>query len=324
MEDAATRPAADLNRPLLEDALAGLSAAPKTLSPKWLYDVNGSALFEQITGLPEYYPTRAEASILRDRAATLVGFVPPGGALVELGSGASVKTQLLLDAGRHFGAYVPIDISAEFLASTAAGLALRYPDLHIAPVTGDFSGPLSLPDTVIGLPKTAFFPGSTIGNLPPATAQALLRNIRGWPGIEGFLLGVDLVKDTATLVAAYDDAQGVTARFIGNILARLNAEAGADFDLASFDYRASWNADLARIDMALVSTRAQTVTLADTRIAFDAGEAIHVSASRKFTRQSLARLVEAAGWRIGDWFTDADDLFAVAWLTPARESRPAT
>ncbi|WP_417524325.1 L-histidine N(alpha)-methyltransferase [Marinovum sp.] len=301
---------------LLQDALEGLSQRQKRLSPKWLYDQRGSALFEEITGLPEYYLTRTEAAILTEYAAELAGLVPEGGALVEFGSGASVKTRTLLDAGDHFAAYVPIDISANFLHQTAHGLRAHYPRLEIAPVVADFTAPVRLPPHLDAMAKVGFFPGSTIGNLPPEAATDLLRHARRWPGAQGFILGADLVKDEATLVAAYDDAQGVTAQFIGNILHRLNAELGADFDTGAFAYRATWNAALARIDMELVSTRAQTVSLPGARIDFAAGEAIHVSASRKYTEQTLAQLVVPAGWRVEQLLTDEDRAFAVAVLLP--------
>ena len=302
---------------LLEHAIAGLSASPKSLSPKWLYDERGSELFEQITGLPEYYLTRAETEILQLHAKELADLAPEGGALVELGSGASVKTRLLLDAATHLDAYVPVDISADFLHRTSDDLRERYPGLEIVPLVGDFSQPLDLPQPVMRHAKVGFFPGSTIGNLDPQAARALLRNARAWPNVKGFILGVDLVKDLDELVAAYDDAQGVTARFIGNILVRLNREAGANFDPAGFSYEARWNAEAARIDMLLVSGRRQVVDLSGTRIAFDAGEPIHVSASRKFTPDSLAALVGSAGWKLDHSLTDADNRFAVAFLTPA-------
>lgn len=301
---------------LLQDALEGLSQAQKRLSPKWLYDQRGSALFEDITELPEYYLTRTEAAILSDNAAELAGLVPEGGALVEFGSGASVKTRTLLDAGDHLAAYVPIDISADFLHQTAQGLRALYPRLEIAPVVADFTAPVRLPPHLDAMAKVGFFPGSTIGNMPPEVAKDLLRHARRWPGAQGFILGVDLVKDEATLVAAYDDAQGVTAQFIGNILHRLNAELQADFDPEGFAYRANWNAGLARIDMELVSTRAQTVSLPGARIEFAEGEAIHVSASRKYTEETLAQLVEPAGWRVGRLLTDDDRRCAVAVLLP--------
>ncbi len=312
----ASRPATVLNQALIGEAVAGLTEGSKSLPPKWLYDERGSELFERITGLSEYYLTRTEADILRRHAGRLGELVPAGGALVELGSGASIKTRYLLDAGPHFGAYVPVDISGEFLHRTAGDLRRRYPDLQITPHFGDFSAPLELPKTVLDVPKVGFFPGSTIGNLDPAAAQALLRNARAWPGIEGFILGVDLVKDVDELVAAYDDAQGVTAEFIANILARLNREAGANFDLDAFTYEAIWNTEAARIDMRLVSALEQTVDLPGARIDFAAGEPIHVSASRKYTSDSLAALATSAGWHVAQTFTDAENRFVVAFISP--------
>ena len=301
---------------LISDALAGLTQPQKTLSPKWLYDHRGSALFEEITQLPEYYPTRTEAGILRDNAAALAGLVPQGGALVELGSGASVKTRTLLDAGGHFGAYVPIDISRDFLFETADDLRLRYSALDIVPVVADFTQPVALPARLDPTAKVAFFPGSTIGNLVPERAQALLEGVRAWPNIGAFILGVDMVKEPRDLVAAYDDAQGVTADFISNILLRLNTEAGADFDLDAFGYRASWDPTLARIDMQLVAQKAHTVTLADHQISFATGEAIHVSAARKYTPDTLAALAHSTGWRVENRYTDDANRFSVAVLTP--------
>lgn len=301
---------------LISDALAGLSQRQKTLNPKWLYDHHGSALFEQITQLPEYYPTRTEAGILRDNARALAELVPHGGALVELGSGASVKTRTLLGEGAHLGTYVPIDISRDFLFETADDLSHRYPALNVVPVVADFTGPVALPPELAQTPKVAFFPGSTIGNLAPERARALLAGARAWDGIEAFILGADMVKDTGELIAAYDDTQGVTAQFISNILVRLNREAGADFNLGAFGYRASWDSDLARIDMTLVSLCHQTVTLASECITFREQEPIHVSAARKYTAHSLATLAQSAGWNVSNCYTDAADRFSVAVLRP--------
>nr|WP_281494024.1 L-histidine N(alpha)-methyltransferase [Jannaschia sp. S6380] len=300
----------------MKDALAGLSAPDKSLPPKWFYDQRGSDLFERITELPEYYPTRTEAAILRDNAADLAGLVPPGGALVELGSGASVKTRILLDAGGHFGAYVPMDISAEFLHATADDLRRRYPALAVHPVVGDFTRPLDLPVAVDGLAKVGFFPGSTIGNLGEEQAVALLRGAAGWSDIRAFVLGVDLVKDPAELIAAYDDAQGVTAAFNLNILSRLNAEVHADFDLPAFRHEARWKADRNRIEMHLVSRCDQGVRLGGTKIRFAKGETIHTESCRKYTTASLSHLAGQSGWRVERMLTDDRERFAVAILRP--------
>ena len=310
-------PNADVTNPaLLRDAIAGLSAREKTLPPKWLYDRLGCDLFERITTLPEYYPTRTEAAILETHAPALGAAIPVGGALVELGSGASIKTRTLLDAAPHLSAYVPVDIAAGFLAETAAGLRRRYPRLDVLPVVADFTQPVTLPTELRTVSKVGFFPGSTIGNLEPDAARRLLAGARDWPNVESFVLGADLVKDTDTLVAAYDDADGVTAAFIGNLLTRINREAGADFMPEAFAYEASWDASTARIDMRLVSRRDQVVTLPGARIAFAAGEGIHVSAARKYTMESLGTLAREAGWALDRVLTDAQELFAVAILRP--------
>lgn len=306
-----------VNEALLADALHGLSQPQKTLSPKWFYDRRGSELFEQITDLPEYYPTRTEAAILRDHADRLAGVVPPGGALVELGSGASVKTRTLLSAGRHFGAYVPVDISESFLMATADDLRARYPDLPIHPVVGDFTGPVDLPDVVITSPTVGFFPGSTIGNLDPDAAIALLARACDWPGVEAFILGADLVKAVPELVAAYDDAAGVTAAFNLNVIRRLNDEVHSNFDLSAFRHEARWCEDPARIEMHLVAGSAQRVTLGGDVITFEAGESIHTESCRKYTPQTLGRMAAQAGWRIEEMLTDDDARFAVAVLRPA-------
>ncbi|WP_415922123.1 L-histidine N(alpha)-methyltransferase [Tateyamaria sp. SN6-1] len=302
-----------------EDVVAGLTAQNKHLSPKWLYDHAGSALFEQITGLPEYYPTRTETGILREHAAYLASCVPEGGALVELGAGASIKTQLLLDQGVHFGAFVPLDISAQFLFETADTLRARYERLDVVPVVADFLQPVELPHRIVPVPKVGFFPGSTIGNLEPEAARDLLARAHSWGNVQRFILGADLVKAPDTLVAAYDDASGVTAAFIKNILRRMNMELGADFDLDAFAYRATWDSALARIDMQLVSQRAQVVRIGDVSVRFDADEPIHVSAARKYTQASLTALVHAAGWQIDKMLTDPRGQFAVTVLCPTRD-----
>jgi len=299
--------------PIAEAALAGLSGQPKGLSPKWFYDARGSDLFEQITRLPEYYPTRTERAILATRLDAIAAHVPAGAVLVELGSGASVKTRLLLDGLPQLAGYVPIDISETFLTQTAAQLRADYPRLAVTPVVADFMGPITLPD-LGGRPVVGFFPGSTLGNLAPDNAVALLARLRAWPDHRALILGVDLVKEAATLEAAYDDAQGVTAAFNLNLLARLNREADADFDLAAFRHRAVWNAQAQRVEMHLESTRAQVVRVAGRPIAFAAGETIHTENSHKFTPDSLSAMARDAGWHVAELLTDPENLFAVAVL----------
>ena len=301
---------------LTEHALDGMSRRPKGLSPKWFYDARGSELFEVITTLPEYYLGRTERAILAAHLPEIAAHVPDGAVLVELGSGASVKTRLLLDGLPHVSGYVPVDISREFLSQTAAQLAADYPNLPVMPVVGDFMAEIFLPD-LGGRPVVGFFPGSTLGNLDPDGAVALLARLRAWPDHAALILGVDLVKAPALLEAAYDDAQGVTAAFNLNLLARLNREAGADFDLAAFRHRAVWNASASRVEMHLESLRAQEVRIAGRTIAFAAGETIHTENSHKFTTESLAAMAAAAGWHVADVLTDPEALFAVAILRPS-------
>ncbi|MGP3725355.1 L-histidine N(alpha)-methyltransferase [Cereibacter sphaeroides] len=303
------------NPELLADALRGLSQSPKRMEPKWFYDAEGSALFERITELPEYYPTRTETAILTAGADRLAAHVPEGAELVELGSGASVKTRLLLDRLTGLSAYVPVDISASFLKETARALARDYPDLPIHPVVADFTKPLRLADE--GHPRVGFFPGSTLGNLDPEGARALMRGVRDWPGIRGFIVGIDLIKDEDTLVRAYDDAAGVTAAFNLNLLHRMNREIGADFDPDRFAHRAIWNAEKARIEMHLESLEDQEVQIGPRRIRFRAGETIHTENSHKFSATSFAERAAEAGWRLADFLTDARRQFGVALLEPA-------
>lgn len=304
------------NRGFLAEALVGLRATPKRMHPKWFYDDVGSALFERITELPEYYPTRTEVSILRREIVTLARYVPDGAALIELGSGASTKTRFLLDALDGLGAYVPVDVSVDFLHTAARNIDRIYPDLKVVPLVGDFLQDLKLPPVTEEMAKVAFFPGSTIGNLEPAEAQELLRRIRMWPGIAAFILGVDLVKDTKVLLRAYDDAQGVTAAFNRNLLHRLNREAGAEFDAESFDHEVRWNEEHSRIEMHLVSRAAQEISVNGRTIQFHAGESIHTESSHKYTSRSVDKLAAETGWKVAEFLTDPNELFAVTVLVP--------
>ena len=305
------------NAALIASAQAGLSQPQKVLDPKWFYDAAGSALFEQITDLPEYYPTRTEVQILADSVATLAQAVPAGALLVELGSGASTKTRILLDHLHGLSGYMPLDISAAFLAEIAAGLTADYPDLAITPMAADFMAPLTFPDTTAGTPKLGFFPGSTIGNLEADAAIDLLARVREWPDIAGFILGVDLVKAPARLIAAYDDAQGVTAAFNMNALHRLNRDAAATFDPAQFRHEARWNAEAERVEMHLVAQA--DLSFAVDGVLFDMaeGESIHTENSHKYTRAKIDAMAAASGWRVSQWFTDAQSDFAVTTLVPA-------
>lgn len=281
------------------DLVAGLAAKPKSLPPKWFYDARGSDLFEAITRLPEYYPTRQEAALLRRVAPQWAGRFGPDAVLVELGSGASEKTRIVLDAAPDLAAYVPIDISPTALEDAAARLRQAYPALRVMPLVGDFEHMGVLPAEAGQGRRVGFFPGSTIGNLTPEAAETLLRDARDMLGPDSlFILGVDLIKEPSVLVPAYDDAQGVTARFNLNVLARANRDLGTDFDLDAFAHRAVWNEAEARMEMHLQALRPMTVRLGKLVFRFAQGETIHTESSRKFDEARVRALAEAAGWRV--------------------------
>src|SRR6202047_2406994 len=245
--------------PFADDVLDGLSQHPKRLSPKYFYDAAGSELFEQITLLPEYYPTRTELSILRDRAGAISSILPKGAALVECGAGATTKVRLLLSQCA-LGAYVPVDISGDFLKAQADALRKDFPALDVYAVAADFTAAFALPDTVQAMPKLGFFPGSTLGNFEPHEACAFMRSARDILG-EGaqMIIGVDLEKNERVLYDAYNDTAGITARFNLNVLVRINRELGGNFDTAAFMHRAIYNRERHRIEMHLISKKAQTV-----------------------------------------------------------------
>lgn len=298
------------------DVVAGLSASPKTLSPKYFYDAEGSRLFEAICDTPEYYPTRTETALLKTIAPELAATIPDGAALVEFGSGASLKTRLLLDAAPHIAAYAPIDISPTALADAAEAIRADYPALLVAPLMDDFTTALRLPPALADRPRVGFFPGSTIGNFTPEEAAAFLRSARRLLG-EGatFMLGADQVKDEATLVAAYDDSAGVTAAFNKNVLARINREAGGDFDLDGFEHLALWNAMEQRMEMHLLSTGSQVAHAAGRSFRFAAGETIHTENAYKFTPERVAELAERGGWRVDKSWISPAPAFGVFLLT---------
>lgn len=294
------------------DVVAGLSANPKRLLPKYFYDENGSQLFEEITRLPEYYLTRTELKILRDNAPAIAALIPRDSALVELGAGSATKAKILLEAAPHIGAYIPVDISAEFLGSEAAKLERDIPRVAIYPVAADFTKPFELPPTPHRRPCIGFFPGSTIGNFEPHEASDLLRQAAGILGHDALLIvGADLVKDHNILHAAYNDAAGVTAKFNLNLLARINRELGADFDLSAFEHHACYNRERGRIEVYLASRKRQKVHVAGKTFDFRAGETIHTENSYKFTIKSFSALVRGAGWAPVAVYTDSDEYFSV-------------
>ncbi len=322
---------------LRADALAGLTATPKSLPPKWFYDAQGSALFEKITELPEYYPTRAERAILR-AAAPEIAALTGATALVELGSGSSDKTRLLLSALRDAGTlrgYVPVDVSESALAAAGDALAAEYPGLAVDAVVADFEKYLGVPadtvpadtvpaDTVpagtVAGPRLVAFLGSTIGNMVPDERAVFLRRVRAQlrPG-DAFLLGTDLVKDPAVLVAAYDDSAGVTAAFNRNVLSVLNAELGADFDLDAFEHVAVWDAGREWIEMRLRAASAQSVRVRDLglTVEFAAGEEMRTEVSAKFRQAGVVAELAAAGLAMRSWWTDPGGQFGLSIASPA-------
>ncbi len=296
------------------ELLAGLSSQPRVVSPKWFYDEAGSMLFEQITQVPEYYPTRTELALLEQHAPAMAAHMGAGAEIVEFGAGASRKVRLLLSALVAPRRVLPIDISGDHLEKAAERLRIDYPGLAVLPVVTDFTRALDLPPPMGR--RVGFFPGSSIGNFEPAQAQRLLRRMAGWLAGGGLLVGVDLVKDPALLHAAYNDAQGVTAAFNLNLLARANRELGADFDLAQFSHSAFYNPPRSRIEMHIVSRRQQTVCLGGQRVEFDEGDSVQTECSYKYTVESFQRLAVAAGWTPHAVWVDDARWFSLHWLQP--------
>lgn len=292
--------------------ISGLSAPQKTLPCRYLYDERGSDLFERITELPEYYPTRTETAILEAHVAEMVKGVDGGHVLVEFGSGSSRKTEILLDAAPDLGAYLPIDVSESALDEARKRLERRFPHLDIRPVLGDFSRPLALPADIRFRRRIGFFPGSTIGNLVRPEAIALLDSFRHILSLGSRLIvGVDLVKNEDTLRRAYDDSAGITAAFNLNLLARINGAFGPVFDIASFRHEARFNRGESRIEMHLVCERDQTVALLGEKFSFRRGETIHTENSHKYTIPGFQTLAKSAGWTPRRVWTDSDGLFSV-------------
>ena len=297
------------------DVAIGLSQGQKTLPSRCLYDDHGCKIFEQITRLDEYYPTRTETAILRDRAREIAGFCGEKAVLLEYGAGAGIKTEILIDALDRPRLYVPIDIAGEFLDETVARMRGRFPDLETLPVVADFTSDFDIPRGVPRGRRSAFFPGSTIGNLDPHETKQFLRRVRrhvGWRGAA--IIGVDLKKDVETLLAAYDDREGVTAAFNLNLLTRINRELGGDFSLEFFAHEARWNEVESAIEMHLVSLREQVVMVDGRRFAFQAGETIHTESSRKYDVRSFMDVVEDGRWGVSAIWTDSDRRFAVFGL----------
>src|SRR5829696_4263722 len=293
------------------DVIGDLSRFPKRLSPKYFYDAAGSELFEQITVLPEYYPTRTELGILRSRGDEIVSIIPSGAALVEFGAGATTKVRLLLERC-DFGAYVPVDISGDFLNAQASALRKDFPELGVHPVAADFTAPFALPTEIEGMPKVGFFPGSTLGNFEPHEARAFLRSARDILGESAqMIIGVDLEKNERVLYDAYNDAAGVTARFNLNVLVRINRELGGNFDLSAFTHRSIYNRDRHRIEMHLISRKAQSVRVLGHHFSFRPGESIHTENSYKYSLERFGALARGSGWQVTESWTDKARMFSV-------------
>ncbi len=301
-----------------DSVLNGLSQDPKTLEPKWFYDAEGSVLFDQICQLPEYYPTRTEAAILQERAGEIADALGEGVVLYEPGAGSLRKARIVLDALKNPAGFVPTDISATHLHRAAESLSCDFPDLPIDPVGCDFTKHLAMPAAIDkDMPVTLFFPGSTIGNFEPRQAETLLRRFRQETGAVHLLIGVDLVKNQETLVAAYDDRAGVTAAFNLNLLRRINRELDGDFSVDRFRHIALFNERKSRIEMHLESLGDQSVGIAGRRFDFVAGERIHTENSYKYSPEHFTELAASTGWGNPKFWTDAKSLFGVFLFTAA-------
>jgi len=314
---AAARPTEDqpYDPDLAADVLEGLAKPQKTLSSRFLYDARGSALFEQITTLDEYYLTRTEIGLLERHGDEMAALIGARASVIEFGSGSSRKTPILLRALEDPAGWVPIDIDDETLAQSVRDMKARFPALRLVPIHADFMQPVTLPDDRLSANRIGFFPGSTIGNFRPQEAVAFLRRVGATLGHSAaMIIGVDLKKDLATLLAAYDDVEGVTAAFNQNLLVRINRELGADFDLDAFAHEARYERDRGRIEMHLVSRSPQSVRVLGRTFRFAAGETIHTEVSCKYTIDEFRLLARAAGWQPVHTWSDARGWFAIHFL----------
>ncbi|MFY9699455.1 MAG: L-histidine N(alpha)-methyltransferase [Rhodoplanes sp.] len=302
-----------------KDVWSGLSQDLKSIPPKYFYDQHGSELFEAITRTPEYYPTRAELSILNDNAAAIASHVPAGAAMIEFGSGATTKARILLQAAQ-VAAYVPVDISGAFLASEANRLENDLPGLKVFPVAADFTQPFELPAEVAGTPLVGFFPGSTLGNFEAHEATAFLRHAAKLLGPDArLIIGIDRMKDPDILHSAYNDAAGITATFNLNLLRRINRELDANFDIEKFCHYAFYNREHSRVEMHLVSRARQKVRIDGRNFEFRRGETIHTENSYKYAPELFRTIAQGAGWRQAAVWVDADQSFSVHVLVSEEE-----
>ena len=294
-----------------EDVLAGLAAPIPAIPARWLYDRRGSELFDAITRLPSYYPTQTETTLLRSIMSEVATLSAKNAAVVEFGAGSATKTPILLEAIVPV-AYVPVDISGDYLDQSVQPLQRRFPELRVLPVTADFARPLTLPAAIAELPKLGFFPGSTIGNFVPRSATDLLRNFRELLGVGArLLIGMDRVKPVERMLSAYDEPEGVTAAFNLNLLERINRELGGDIPIGAFRHEARWNDILSRIEMHLVATREVDFAIDGRPFHFAKGASIHTENSHKYGRRGARLLLLAGGWTpIAEWADEGED-FAI-------------
>ena len=300
----------------LDELIDGLRQPEKTISPKYFYDERGSQLFDEITRLPEYYPTETELGIMRDNIGEIASLVGKQASLIEFGSGSSLKTRVLLEHLDDLAAYVPVDISEDHLLESARQIREEFPALDVLPVVADFTHPFRLPEPkVMPVRNIVYFPGSTIGNFTNEAAQELLQVMHEEAGADGALLiGVDLQKDPAIIERAYNDSAGVTAEFNRNMLRHLNREFGADFDLDAFTHSAEYNERKGRIEIRLVSEKDQQFSLGGESFSIGKGEAILTEYSHKYTLEGFAAMGETAGFRVKRVWVDAERLFSVQYL----------
>ena len=301
----------------MDELIDGLSQPRKMISPKYFYDEIGSQLFEEITGLPEYYVTDAELDIMRKHVDDMAALIGKQASLIEFGSGSSLKTRILLENLDELAAYVPVDISEDHLYTSAQKIRREFPELAVHPVVADFTRPFTLPtpDTM-PVKNVVYFPGSTLGNFEYADAMDLLRVMYGEAGAGGALLiGLDLQKDPDIIHRAYNDSKGVTAEFNLNMLRHLNTNYGANFDLDAFEHRAEYDEDKGRVVLELVSQKDQTFEVSDTEFKIADGEAILTEYSHKYTLEGFARMAHDAGFEVANVWTDPENLFSVQYCT---------
>lgn len=299
------------------EIVEGLQQDEKVISPKYFYDERGSRLFDEITTLPEYYPTETELGIMRENIAEIAALIGPRASLIEYGSGSSLKTRVLLEHLHDQAVYVPVDISEEHLLESARQIRAEFPHLEVLPVVADFTKRFQLPDpTVMPLRNIIYFPGSTIGNFARAVACELLEVMYDEAGENGaMLIGVDLQKDPRIIERAYNDSAGVTAEFNLNMLRHLNREFGSDFDLDSWEHQAQYNRSEGRVEIRLINSTEQTVNIGDDKVVVEKGEGILTEYSHKYTLEGFAEMAEGAGFKVDHVWTDADELFSVQYCT---------